>query len=216
MSGCGSFEWAVATAHHLASAARPGSALSEAAHWVERAEALLAPLLHAAAISERNLADVMRWILGHKLREPADILGDRGREMARIVLAGVIATEDRERSGILSTAAGILSAYCSERALQAACGPNFDPWAFARSEDTVYICAPADAQEQLAPLVVTLIEQIRSAVYSRPAGLAPVVMALDEVAQIAPLPSLPAIAAEGGGQGLVTLACLQDLSQARA
>jgi type IV secretory pathway TraG/TraD family ATPase VirD4 len=40
-------------------------------------------------------------------------------------------------------------------------------------------------------------------------------MALDEVAQIAPLPSLPAIAAEGGGQGLVTLACLQDLSQAR-
>ncbi len=42
------------------------------------------------------------------------------------------------------------------------------------------------------------------------------VFALDEVANIAPLPSLPALAAEGGGQGLVTLACLQDLSQARA
>ena len=42
------------------------------------------------------------------------------------------------------------------------------------------------------------------------------VFALDEVAGIAPLPSLPALAAEGGGQGLVTLACLQDLSQARA
>ncbi|HEY2565755.1 MAG TPA: TraM recognition domain-containing protein, partial [Acidimicrobiales bacterium] len=42
------------------------------------------------------------------------------------------------------------------------------------------------------------------------------VFALDEVANIAPLPSLPALAAEGAGQGLVTLACLQDLSQARA
>jgi len=215
VSGCESFEWAVATAHHLASAARPGAALSEAAHWVERAEALLAPLLHAAAISERNLADVMRWVLGHDLGEPSRILSSRGREMAGVVLSGIIATEDRERSGILSTAAGLLAAYRSERALQAACGPNFDPRAFALSAGTVYICAPAHAQEQLAPLVVTLIEQIRSAVYSRPAGSVPVVMALDEVAQIAPLPSLPAIAAEGGGQGLVTLACLQDLSQAR-
>jgi hypothetical protein len=42
-----------------------------------------------------------------------------------------------------------------------------------------------------------------------------VVFALDEVAGIAPLPGLPSLAAEGGGQGVVTLACLQDLSQAR-
>jgi type IV secretory pathway TraG/TraD family ATPase VirD4 len=33
---------------------------------------------------------------------------------------------------------------------------------------------------------------------------------------VAPLPDLPAMVSEGGGQGLLTLACLQDLSQARA
>ncbi len=55
-----------------------------------------------------------------------------------------------------------------------------------------------------------------AAVYARPSDAAPVVFALDEVAGIAPLPSLPQLAAEGAGQGLVTLACLQDLSQARA
>jgi type IV secretion system protein VirD4 len=87
---------------------------------------------------------------------------------------------------------------------------------FARSTDTVYICAPAHAQDQMAPLVVALLDQIRTAVYARPRNAAPVVFALDEVASIAPLPGLPALAAEGGGQGLVTLACLQDLSQARA
>ncbi len=40
-------------------------------------------------------------------------------------------------------------------------------------------------------------------------------LALDEVANIAPIPDLPSMISEGGGQGLVTLACLQDLSQAR-
>jgi type IV secretory pathway TraG/TraD family ATPase VirD4 len=40
--------------------------------------------------------------------------------------------------------------------------------------------------------------------------------ALDELAHIAPLPDLAATIAEGGSQGLIVLACLQDLSQARA
>jgi len=42
-----------------------------------------------------------------------------------------------------------------------------------------------------------------------------VLLALDELANIAPLPDLPAMISEGGGQGLVTIACFQDLSQAR-
>jgi type IV secretory pathway TraG/TraD family ATPase VirD4 len=216
ITGCERFEAAVSMAHGLASAARPGASLSEAAHWVERAEALLAPLLHAAAIGHRDMAAVCRWVLAHDLAEPAEILGGGGSDMASVVLAGVLATEERERSGILSTAAGLLGAYRSEGALAAACAPNFSPWEFAASLDALYICSPAHAQEQLAPLVVALLEQLRAAIYARPDYAAPVVYALDEVANIAPLPSLPAIAAEGGGQHLVTLACLQDLSQARA
>ena len=125
-------------------------------------------------------------------------------------------TEDRERSGIFSSAAGLLAAYRSEATLATTKDPNFGPATFARSTDALYICAPGQAQEQLAPIVVALLEQIRATVYARPADTTPVVFALDEVAGIAPLPSLPQLAAEGGGQGLVTLACLQDLSQARA
>jgi hypothetical protein len=40
--------------------------------------------------------------------------------------------------------------------------------------------------------------------------------ALDEMANIAPLPDLQKTLGDGGGQGLITLACLQDMSQARA
>ncbi len=39
---------------------------------------------------------------------------------------------------------------------------------------------------------------------------------LDEVANIAPIHDLPALVSEAGGQGLHVMACLQDLSQARA
>jgi type IV secretory pathway TraG/TraD family ATPase VirD4 len=71
---------------------------------------------------------------------------------------------------------------------------------------------------------VGLLEDVREAAYQRAAaainaGSTPyptVLLALDEVANVAPLPDLPDIVSEGGGQGLVMLACLQDLSQARA
>jgi type IV secretory pathway TraG/TraD family ATPase VirD4 len=215
VTGCARFEAAVSMAHSLSSAARPLASLSEAAHWVERAGALLAPLLHAAALGGRDMRAVCLWVLGKDLREPAEILAVRAGDMPRVILSGVDGTEERERSGIFSTAASLLAAYNSEAALEAACAPNFDPQAFVESSDTVYICAPAHAQDQLAPLVVALLEQIRAATYARPRDAAPVVFALDEVAGMAPIPTLPSIAAEGGGQGLVTLACLQDLSQAR-
>jgi type IV secretion system protein VirD4 len=214
--GCDTFDKAVAMAHALGSAARPGSVFTESAHWVERAESLLAPLLFAANQRGADMAAVCRWVLGRDLREPLSALEDSGHEMAQTVLAGIVETDDRERSGIFSTASGLIAAYRSESALATTREVNFDPARFVRSTDALYICAPAHAQEQLAPLVVALLEQIRSAVYARPKNAAPVVFVLDEVASIAPLPSLPALAAEGGGQGLVTMACLQDLSQARA
>ena len=43
-----------------------------------------------------------------------------------------------------------------------------------------------------------------------------VVLALDEVANIAPLPQLPRLVSSGSGQGIQIMAVLQDLSQARA
>jgi type IV secretory pathway TraG/TraD family ATPase VirD4 len=210
------FDRAASAAHALVGAARPGAKASESGHWVERAEALLTPLLFAAARGGRSIASVCQWVLARDLREPQTVIAASGHETAANILSGVAATDERERSGIFSTAAGVLSAYHSDAVLASAEHPNFDPVAFAASSDALYICAPSHTQDQLAPLIVALLEAVRSAVLARPHDAAPVLFALDEVANIAPLPSLPALAAEGGGQGLVTLACLQDLSQARA
>jgi type IV secretory pathway TraG/TraD family ATPase VirD4 len=138
--------------------------------------------------------------------------------VASDVLAGIAATEDRERSGIFSTTAGALAAYRSGRALGLTDEANFDPDGFAYGGGTIYVCAPARYQALAAPIVVAFLEQLRAATYRASAERTlrlPVALVLDEVANIAPLPDLPAMVSEGGGQGLLTLACLQDLSQAR-
>jgi type IV secretory pathway TraG/TraD family ATPase VirD4 len=138
-----------------------------------------------------------------------------GSRRAANILEGIAHTDPRELSGIFSTADSLLAAYRTDAALGAACFANFSPEAFAASKDTIYLCSPTTSQALHAPLVVALLDQIRSAVYKvRP--WPPMLFALDELAHIAPLPDLSSTIAEGGSQGLLVIGCLQDVSQARA
>jgi type IV secretory pathway TraG/TraD family ATPase VirD4 len=197
-----------------------GVGTTDRSHWATRAQALLAPLLHAAAVHGRDIEQVLEWVGRHELEEPGVLLEDqRCSRLAFGNLLGILHTEDRERSSIFSATADSLQAYSSESALAAAKDPNFDAAVFVRSQDTVYIHAPADAQAGAAPVVCGLLSEIRRATYQAHAtgqlASGRVLFALDEVANIAPLEELPQIASEGGGQGLLLLAALQDLSQAR-
>ena len=88
--GCETFEPRWPWRHTLGSAARPGSVFTESAHWVERAEVLLAPLLFAA--NQRGAGHGYGVSLGARRgtsREPLAALEDSGHEMAQAVLAGV-------------------------------------------------------------------------------------------------------------------------------
>ena len=219
VEACASWEEALVTARVMTQAARPDGHLGESGHWTERAQALLAPLFHAGALSGGGARQVLAWVLRQDLQTPMALLGARSPQgaLAMEVLGGILSTEERERSGIFSTAAGVLAPYRSAGALETAREHNFDPSAFVRSAGTVYICSPGRYQAVVAPVVVAFLEQVRAAVYAlgAPGPGLPVTLALDELANIAPLPDLPSMVSEGGGQGLLTLACLQDLSQAR-
>ena len=69
----------------------------------------------------------------------------------------------------------------------------------------------------IAAFVEDLVETARHlAVRSAGARLdPPLLLALDEIGNLAPLPSLPTLMAEGGGTGITTMPVLQSLSQAR-
>jgi type IV secretion system protein VirD4 len=69
-------------------------------------------------------------------------------------------------------------------------------------------------------LIVGLLEQLRHAVYEdarakHQTRRAPMLWALDEVANIAPIHDLPALISQAGGQNLQVMVGLQDLSQAQ-
>jgi len=220
---CASWRTALATAHALVVVGSHGSAPASqhTSHWTERAQSLLAPLLHAAALEGVDMRTVLGWVDRHKALPAQQILSGAESGVARDLLDGIVTTDERELSGIWSTASGALGGFRSEEALATTCDPDFDPQAFVAGSDTVYIAAPAHHQALVAPLVVGFLDDIRRAAYERSADggggreSPPMVLTLDELANIAPLPDLPAMISEGGGQGVVTLACFQDLSQAR-
>jgi type IV secretion system protein VirD4 len=119
----------------------------------------------------------------------------------------------------------MLSAFDSERILKQADEASttaFNPCCFLARPDTVFVVCPTDAQVNLAPLVVGLVEQIRSAALRvsdwSPTGELPLplLLALDEVANIASLPPLPAILAEGRARSIVVLCAFQTYGQAEA
>lgn len=214
-----SFDDALVVTRALTGAARPDRRSGEAVHWTERAEALIAPLLHAAALGGTGMRQLVNWVLTQNLDTPAGILAGQRARLAGAVIDGIAKSDSRELSGIWSTAASVLAAYRSEAVLSSATDPNFHPAGFSSSRDTVYICAPAERQELVAPIVTAFLASVRSDAYSRAAARertpGPLLLALDEVANIAPLPDLPATVSEAGGQGVAVLACIQDLSQAR-
>jgi type IV secretory pathway TraG/TraD family ATPase VirD4 len=212
---------AVVTADAMVGASRLSGARAGEHHWTERAGALLSTLLHAAAREHHSMPDILRWIDRHNGAPALEILSASVGEDAPAtdLLAGIMATDPREQSGIWSTASGVLAAYRTGGAVASTATAPLDLETFCGGPNTLYICSTGRRQRQFAPLVVALIGDVRDAAYERsrtgvegPATL----LALDEVANIAPIPDLPGMVSEGAGQGLLVLACLQDLSQARA
>jgi type IV secretory pathway TraG/TraD family ATPase VirD4 len=215
-----SWDAAVVTADAMVGATRLQSLRGGEHHWTERASALLSTLIHAAALEEHPMREVLRWIDRHDGSRALDILDSHPEhdESATDLLAGIVATDHREQSGIWSTASGVLAAYRTASAMESTALPPVDFDAFCSGPHTLYLCSAGRRQRQFAPLVVATIGDVRDAAYARARDGhegPPTLLALDEVANIAPVPDLPAMVSEGAGQGLLVLACLQDLSQAR-
>jgi type IV secretory pathway TraG/TraD family ATPase VirD4 len=211
---------AVVTADAMVGASRLSGPRAAEQHWTERAGALLSTLLHAAAMEKLSMRDVLKWIDRHNGAPALEILASSAGEDAPAtdLLAGIVATDSREQSGIWSTASGALAAYRTKGALASTAATPLDFEEFCGGTNTLYVCSTGRRQRQFAPLVVAIVGDLRDAAYERSrdghAG-PPTLLALDEVANISPIPDLPAMVSEGAGQGLLVLACLQDLSQAR-
>ena len=164
-----SWDGALLMARAMASSGAAAKGTTNEHHWRERSTALLAPLLHAAFLTDRQIAAGIEVGIARGTGARPESLGRSRRPIAADVLAGIMKTDERERSSILSATAGVLSAYNADAVRRNAAHPNFDPDSFVAGTDTLYITAPAHKQALCAPLVTGLLEQIRHATYQRAA-----------------------------------------------
>ncbi len=164
-----SWDAAVVTADAMVGASRLSGARTGEHHWTERAGALLSTLLHAAAIEDLSMPEVLRWIDRHTAAPALEILTARAGDdvPATDLLSGIVATDSREQSGIWSTASGVLAAYRTAGALASTTAPPLDLDSFCRGANTLYICSTGRRQRQFAPLVVSVIGDVRDAAYTR-------------------------------------------------
>ena len=86
---------------------------------------------------------------------------------------------------------------------------------------TAYLCAPAHEQRRLQPLFATLVQEIVARAYERATETGkpldpPLLLVLDECANIAPLRELATLASTGAGQGIQLVSVFQDMAQINA
>ena len=181
----------------------------------------------AAGLAGKNLRAVLDWISAPDDREPVNILNRAGGEYVQIAsqLAGAQADEPRLRSNVYSTTRTALDCFLDPDVLAACCPPpgqSFDPRRFLTERaNSLYLIGSSSAQAPVAPLVVALIENIVAEArtladdHEGSRLVPPLLLCLDEVANMAPIKKLPGILSDGSGSGISTVTVFQNMAQIR-
>lgn len=215
-------DWAAARrmAHHLTSA-QAASAGRDAEFWLQLAGKLIAPLaLAAAGKIGGSMRDVVGWVDSGEQTAVAELLLDLGEPEAHAAFLATCRREERTLSSVYATAEAVLAPFAEPQVLESTELPQLDPRDLLDAESTLYVVAPSQDQERLAPLFAGLVEHVVHAAYARAAAGRPcepsLLLVLDEAANTAPIRSLPQIAATAAGQGVQVVTVFQDLAQARS
>lgn len=195
--------------------------------WEGKTRTALQALLHAAALDQRPPHELFRWTLDPTAAADAVSILTNHTDAATgwaDSLESMIDADPRTRDSIWQGVSLALGALADPRVLDAVSphiGEDFDPDQFLAAGGTLYLLATGAGAGASAALVAALIEDLietarRIAARSPSARLdPPLLLALDEIGNLAPLPSLPTLMAEGGGTGITCMPVLQSLAQAR-
>lgn len=221
--GCEDSQVARRRARALAANAGKGTGGS-AAFWESHARQVLAPLLHAAALSGEGVEALARWT-----QSPA-----RARDAVAVLNASPAAERgwadrlDGELSGDSRTVDNIwatVSSCVGEPLMDAEVremvsptpGMELDIEDFIRRRGTLYVVS--DNNDSAAPFLAALIEDfyaVATDLANRSEGnrLCPgLLLCLDEIANIAVLPSLPKMMSAGGGSNITVIISIQARAQ---
>ncbi len=126
--------------------------------------------------------------------------------------------EERQRSSVYTTVETVLCPLADQRDNGR---PLLDPAGLVNRAGTLYLCAPAHDQRRLMPLFAAVTRAAIEHAYERVAATGrpldpPLLVVLDEAANIAPLSDLDGLAATAAGHGVQLVTIWHDLAQMTA
>jgi len=201
--------------------------VEDASFWAAKASDYLRGYFHAAALAGLDLRHVARWVSGTRPEEAEDILN--ASSGAATYLAEQLTEMRGEANKTISTVRMTMSrslAFLADPAL-AACvlpedGQSLDIPGFLRESGTLYLIAETRGEDApVAPLFACLTSEIHHiaalAGSLLPGGRLdpPLLMALDEVTQICPVP-VPSWLADSGGKGIQIITVAHGEAQLRS
>jgi type IV secretory pathway TraG/TraD family ATPase VirD4 len=164
------------------------------------------------------MADVARWIDAEDRDEVLAALRTVEPDAA-VAHAATFRREEAARASLFHVMQQIVGAYLDPRVAASArdheivCDELLDG-----DPHTLYITAPHHDQARVRPIFAALVRQMLGAVHERVARLkqpldAPLLLVLDDAANIAPVEDLPTLAATSAAAGVQVITVFQDPTQ---
>jgi type IV secretory pathway TraG/TraD family ATPase VirD4 len=201
------------------------SGAEDGSFWSGKASDGMRGIFAAAAMTGRDMRQVGRWAGSAEVAEAVAILAAAGHDEWAAQLAELTGPAEKTAATVrmvMSRAVAFLNDPALASATLPAPGHEFSIDEFLTSGGTLYLLARGNGEESvLAPLFAALAAEIQHRavqIGSRmPGGRLdpPLLMALDEVTQICPVP-LPQWLADSGGQGVTIWTAFHGLAQLRA
>jgi len=212
-----SWPGAIRAGEALASAAHPDSSNAANEFWDKEAASMLAPLLHAAAISGQSMSELVRWLDARDFTDAIACLKAAGASAAADQLEGVSRRDERNRETTVMSALNLLRAYRYPQVAACAVG-DLTPERFLDGQaNTIYVVAAGHDQDALRPVILALVAAMYEAaiVKARTSGVLDprLFILMDEAANIAPVRNLASYLSQCGDHGIVIATIWQSIAQ---
>jgi type IV secretion system protein VirD4 len=208
---------AIRAGEALASAAHPDQADAANEFWDKEAASMLAPLLHAAALADASMSELVRWLDARHFTDAIATLKRAGASAAADQLEGVGRRDERNRETTVMSALNLLRAYRHPQLATSGAG-DLTPEAFLDGgANTIYVVAAGHDQEILRPVILALLAATYETAINRARREGPLqprlLILADEAANIAPVRNLAAWLSQCGDHGIMIATIWQSIAQ---